>query len=67
MTPPVVAAGTNATDITARVTAAAARIAEVARPEARAGVLFTTRSPPSKAVRLWALSAELTDIDAFVA
>jgi allophanate hydrolase len=33
MTPPVVASGTNATDITARVTAAFARIAEVDRPE----------------------------------
>lgn len=33
MTPPVVASGTNATDIAARVTAAFARIAEVDRPE----------------------------------
>lgn len=33
MTPPVVASGINGTDITARVTAAFARIAEVDRPE----------------------------------
>lgn len=33
MTPPVVASGTNATDIAARVTAAFARIADVDRPE----------------------------------